>query len=90
MAYGRYERKALACKIAARTKPRFIDTNPVPVDRKAVACTIAARSMPRFITIARERRSQVRFTDEELTAMRGGVTAEEYRWKPIRKQRKKP
>jgi hypothetical protein len=26
MAYGRYERKALACKIAARTKPRFIDT----------------------------------------------------------------
>jgi hypothetical protein len=32
----------------------------------------------------------VRFTDEELTAMRGGVTAEEYRWKPIRKRRKKP
>jgi hypothetical protein len=27
----------------------------------------------------------VLFTQEQLTAMRGGLTAEEYRWKTIRK-----
>jgi hypothetical protein len=30
----------------------------------------------------------VRFTEEELTAMRGGMSAEEYRWYLIRKWRK--
>ena len=42
----------------------------------------------RFIEIPRERRSKVPFTEEQLTAMRGGLTAEEYRWRLIRKWRK--
>jgi hypothetical protein len=37
---------------------------------------------PRFIDIPRERRSNVPFTEEELNSIRGGLTAEEYRWKP--------
>lgn len=28
---------------------------------------------------------RVHYTEEQLTAMRGGLTAEEYRWKMIRK-----
>ena len=39
------------------------------------------------IEIPRERRSKVPFTEEQLTAMRGGLTAEEYRWRLIRKWR---
>jgi hypothetical protein len=54
-------------------------------DRKALAREIAARTKPRFIEIPRERGgAKVPFTDEQLTAMRGGLTAEEYRWKLIR------
>jgi hypothetical protein len=34
---------------------------------------------PRFTTIVRERRGQVPFTEEQLTAMPGGLTAGEYR-----------
>jgi hypothetical protein len=49
-----------------------------------LAREIAARSKPRFIEIPRERRSGVPFTEERLTAIRGGLTAEEYRWKLIR------
>jgi hypothetical protein len=41
--------------------------------------------MARFITIARERRSQVPFTEEQLTAIRGGLTVEQWRRKIIRK-----
>jgi hypothetical protein len=49
-------------------------------DRKALAREIAARTKPRFIEIPRERGgAKVPFTDEQLTAMRGGLTAEEYR-----------
>ena len=54
-------------------------------DRKAVAREIAARTRPRFIEIPREKRNIVPFTEEQLTVMRGGLTAEEYRWKLIRK-----
>ena len=32
----------------------------------------------------KKRRSSVAFTEEQLTAIRGGLTAEEYRWKLIR------
>lgn len=39
----------------------------------------------RFIEIPRERRSNVPLTEEQLTEMRGGRTAEEYRWYLIRK-----
>ena len=61
------DHKALAREIAARTKPRL----PEP-RRKAITAT-------RFVEIPRERRG-VPFTEEELTRMRGGMTAEEYRW----------
>ena len=54
-------------------------------DRKALAREIAARTKPRFIEIPRENGGvRVPFTEEQLTAMRGGLTAEEYRWKLIR------
>ena len=46
---------------------------------------IAARTKARFIEIPRERGGvRVPFTEEQLTAMRGGLTAEEYPWKLIR------
>ena len=68
------DRKALARKIAARTKPRFIEIKP---ERRAYKATC-------FIEIPRERRSGVSFTEEEMTERRGGMTAEEYRWLLIR------
>lgn len=43
-----------------------------------------ARTKPRFIEIPREKRSGMPFTEEQLTAIRGDLTAEEYRWKLIR------
>ena len=57
-------------------------------DRIALARAIAARTKPRFIEIPRERGGgKVPFTNEQLTAIRGGLTAEEYRWKLIKKGR---
>ena len=54
-------------------------------DRKALARAIAARTKPRFIEIRPERGGgKVPFTEDQLTEMRGGLTAEEYRWKLIR------
>ena len=59
-------------------------------DRKALAREIAARTKPRFIEIRRERGGgKVPFTEEQLTDIRGGMTAEEYRWKLIRQYLKK-
>jgi hypothetical protein len=40
-------------------------------DRKALARAIAARTKPRVIEIPRERRTKVRFTEEEILAVRG-------------------
>ena len=55
-------------------------------DRKALAREIAARTKPRFIEIPRERGGgRVPFTEEQLSVMRGGLTAEEYRAYIIRK-----
>ena len=55
-----------------------------------LAREIAACTKPRFIEIPRERGGgKVPFTEEQLTAMRGGLTAEEYRWKLIREHLKK-
>jgi hypothetical protein len=54
-------------------------------DRLKLARAIAARTKPRFVGIPRERRSKVPFTEEELSKLRGGLTAEEYRWHLIRK-----
>lgn len=53
-------------------------------DRLKVAREIAARTKPRFIEIPREKHSCVPSTEEELNSIRGGLTAEEYRWKLIR------
>jgi hypothetical protein len=53
-------------------------------DRIRLAREIAARTKPRFIEIRREKRTGVPFTEEQLTAIRGELTAEEYRWKLIR------
>src|SRR5262249_20350248 len=80
------DRKALAREIAARTKPRFIDTNPERPQTlegmRKLGRAIAARSEPRVIAIPPRRvGSKVPFTEEQLTAMRGGLTAEEYRWR---------
>lgn len=52
--------------------------------RIALGCAIAARTKPRFIEIPREKRMPVPITKEEPAVMRGGLTAEEYRWKLIR------
>ena len=50
-----------------------------------LACEIAARTKPRFIEIPRERGGgKVPFTEKQLNDIRGGLTAEEYRWKLIR------
>ena len=54
-------------------------------DRIALARAIAARTKPRFIEIPREKRKTLPFTEEQLTQMRGGLTAEEYRAYIIRK-----
>ena len=70
------DRVRLAREIAARTEPRFIEISPSDDE---VRRTI-------FIEIQRERGGgRVPFTEAELTAMRGGLTAEEYRGKLIRK-----
>jgi len=47
------DRKALAREIAARSKPRFIDTTATQgtKDLKALAREIAARTPPRFVSI---------------------------------------
>jgi hypothetical protein len=83
------DRVRLARELAARTKPRLIDTNPKPrtlEERLALAREIAARTPPRFIEIPRERGGgKIHYAEEQLTAMRGGLTAEQYRWKTIRK-----
>jgi hypothetical protein len=80
------DRVKLAREIAARTEPRFSDSTEGPKDRKALAREIAARTPPRFVTIPRERGGgEVHFTEEQLTVMRRGLTAEQWRWKTIRK-----
>jgi hypothetical protein len=52
-------------------------------DRLKLARAIAARTKQRFVEIKREKRSGVP-TEEQLAAMRGGLTALECRRKPIR------
>lgn len=57
---------------------------------RKLARAIAARTEPRFIVVPREiRGAKVPYTEEQLTAMRGGLSAEQYRWKTIRKWRNK-
>jgi hypothetical protein len=74
------DRAKVAREIAARTEPRFIE---IPAERRTKR---AGPKPTRFIEIPRGRRGgRVPFTEAELTAMRGGLTAEEYRRKTIRK-----
>jgi hypothetical protein len=61
----------------------------MPSDRVKLAREIAARTKPRFIEIPRERGRSITYTEEQLTAMRGGLTAEEYRLRFIRKWSKR-
>ena len=77
--------------IAARTKPRFIDTTAREATRdlKALAREIAARTPTRCVTIHRHRGGSPVFSEAELTVRRDGLTAEEYRWRLIRKGRHK-
>jgi hypothetical protein len=82
------DRVKLAREIAARAKPRFIDTTqerPQTVEGMIkLARAIAARTPPRFIEVPREIRcAKVPYTEEQLA--RGGLSAEEYRWKMFRK-----
>jgi hypothetical protein len=67
------DRKALAREIAARTKPRLVEIEPGP-----------RRELPtrRTIEVARQRHPLHR--GGELTAIRGGRTADEYRLYLIR------
>ena len=74
------DRVKLAREIAARTEPRFIEIKPEPRTR------LRRTNNRDFIEIPRERGGgRVPFTEEELRALRGGLTAEEYRWRLIRK-----
>ena len=69
------DRLELAREIAARTEPRFIEIKPEP--RRKLRAT--------FIEIPRQRGGgRVPFTEAELTAMRGGLTVEQWRQKLIR------
>ena len=79
------DRVKLAREIAARTKPRFIDSTVETKDLKALARKIAAAQPPRFISIPRERPGKIPVTEEQLTAMRGGLTVEQWRRKIVRK-----
>jgi hypothetical protein len=81
------DRVKRAREIAARTKPRFVDATASRdiKDLKALAREIASRTPARFLTIHRHRGGSPVFTEGELTAKRGGLTADEYRWKTIRK-----
>jgi hypothetical protein len=54
-------------------------------DRVKLAREIAARTKPRFIEIPRERPKRITYTEEQLTAMRGGLTVEKYRAKFLKK-----
>jgi hypothetical protein len=55
-------------------------TDPIKLARE-----IAARTKPRFIEIARERPKRITYSEEQLTAMRGGLTVEKYRAKFLQK-----
>jgi hypothetical protein len=76
------DRVKLAREIAARSTPRFVDTNPKPktlAQLKAHARVVANRTEPRFIGPR-----QVSFIEKQLTKMRGGLTAEQARSKLMR------
>ena len=71
----------LAREIAARTEPRFIEIKPERRSSK-----LRRTNDWTFIEIPRERGGgRVPFTEEQLEALRGGLTAEQWRRKIIRR-----
>ena len=71
------DRVRLAREIAARIEPRFVEIKSEPKWR---------RIRKRFVEISPSRGGgRVAFTEAELTGMRGGLTAEKYRLKFVRK-----
>lgn len=79
------DRVKLAREIAARSEPRFIEIKPEPRTK------LRRTNNWLFIEIPRERGGgEVPFTEEQLAARRGGLSAEDYRWKTIRKWGKRP
>ena len=79
------DRVKLARDIAARTKPTLHRDQAGAAHQAAPDEWLAVHrgSQP-------ERGGgRVPFTEEQLAAMRGGLTAEEFRWKLIRKFRKR-
>jgi hypothetical protein len=80
------DRLKLAREIAARTEPHFMHTRSADdTGDLKVLPRATARKPARFVTIHRHRGGSTVFNEGELTAQRGGLTAEEYRWKTIRK-----
>jgi hypothetical protein len=66
--------------IAARSEARFIDIKPEPRTK------LRRTNNWLFIEIPRERGGgKVHYTEEQLTAMRGGLTVEQWRRKIVRK-----
>ena len=64
------DRIKLAREIAARTEPRFIEIKPEPRRRTRASS---------FVEIPRQRGGgRVPLTEAEFTAMRGGLTAEQF------------
>jgi hypothetical protein len=70
--------RKLVPETAARTEPRFTESKPEPRRKATIIETPRQRGGGR-----------VPFTEAELTAIRGGLTAEEFRWKMIRKWTKR-
>jgi hypothetical protein len=70
------DRVKRAREIAARPEPRFLDMREDIKDLKGLAREIAARTPAKFVTIHKHRGGSPVFTESELTAKRGGPTAE--------------
>jgi hypothetical protein len=58
-------------------------------NRVKLAREIAARTEPRFVDIPRNPGRHINYTDEQLAAMREGMTVEQYRRQFPRKRGKK-
>lgn len=74
------DRIKLAREMAVRSEPRFVEIKPEPRTK------LRRTNNWLFVEIPRERGgSKVPFTEEQLAAMRGGLTVEQYRRKTLRK-----
>ena len=77
------DRVKLAREIAAPPAHQHQSKAKTREEGLAFAHAIAAQTKSRFISIPRERGGgKVQYTEEQLTVMRGGLAAEEYRGDP--------